>query len=108
MKKYGKSVEFSKQQLVDCSRPFHNRGCCGGAFVNAFEYLKKNGLELESTYPYKAKDQKCTHDPKNAITRVKSYQGVKNGDEEHLAAMVTKFGPVSAAVNAIATFVTHK
>ncbi|TPP55982.1 Secreted cathepsin L 1 [Fasciola gigantica] len=54
MKNIGFNVSFSEQQLVDCSSDFGNNGCRGGLMEIAYEYLRRFGLEIESTYPYRA------------------------------------------------------
>ena len=58
----GKIVDYSPQQLVDCAGgPYQNEGCNGGDMSTAFWYVIDNGITLDSKYPYKAKDQKCSY-----------------------------------------------
>lgn len=45
-------VEFSEQQLIDCSEAYGNMGCHGGFSEYSFNYLKSNGIELLSAYLY--------------------------------------------------------
>jgi hypothetical protein len=45
----GVSVNFSEQQLIDCS----GMGCHGGSPINALEYLARNvGMVTLNDYPY--------------------------------------------------------
>lgn len=43
-------VNFSEQQLIDCSTV--NHGCNGGLPVYAMEYVIQNGIMLYDDYPY--------------------------------------------------------
>ena len=49
-------VEFSEQQLVDCSTSYGNKGCQGGELEYAFNYLLDKGVNLEKKYPYTGKN----------------------------------------------------
>lgn len=46
--------------MVDCSTA--NYGCNGGWQQYAWEYLETSGQELETEYPYTAKDGHCKYD----------------------------------------------
>jgi C1A family cysteine protease len=57
----GSLISLSEQQLVDCSFEYGNLGCNGGWYYDAWNYLQKNGQELESAYPYKAVRGTCAY-----------------------------------------------
>ena len=48
-------------------------GCKGGRQDSAFEYLEGTGSELESAYPYEAKDGTCRAAEHKQMVKVKSY-----------------------------------
>lgn len=51
MKKTGKLLNLSPQNLVDCVS--ENDGCGGGYMTNAFQYVQRNrGIDSEDAYPY--------------------------------------------------------
>jgi len=93
----GKLQSFSEQQLVDCSS--QNNGCNGGLMDYAFKYIETNPLELESEYPYLAKDGKCSYSKTKGVGAVKSFSDVKSGSAAQLKAALAK-GPVSVAIEA--------
>jgi len=95
----GKLQSFSEQQLVDCSGDYGNMGCNGGMMDGAFQYIEKEGIELESSYPYKGVDGTCTHDASKSAGTVKSYQDVTPKSPADLEGALNK-GPVSVAIEA--------
>jgi cathepsin L len=99
-RKNKKLLSFSEQQLVDCSTSYGNEGCNGGLMDQAFEYIEKYGLELESDYPYTARDGKCKYDQTKVQTKVSGYTDIPQGDEASLQDAVANVGPISVAIDA--------
>lgn len=95
----GKLNSYSEQQLVDCAGgTWGNEGCNGGLMDQAFDYIEKNPLELETEYPYKAVDGKCA--AKGTGTgKVSAYTDVTPNSVDQLKAAVAK-QPVSVAIEA--------
>lgn len=52
-------VEYSVQQVIDCSQSYGNSGCSTGSMVNSFNYIKAKGINTWSAYPYVARVQTC-------------------------------------------------
>ena len=68
-----RAPRLSEQQLVDCAGAFDTQGCNGGLPSHAFEYIKHaGGLSTEFSYPYHAKDQKCTFNASASTTAPQS------------------------------------
>merc|ERR1719218_169973 len=95
----GKLQSFSEQQLVDCSGSFGNMGCNGGLMDNAFKYIEKNPLELESDYAYTARDGKCQYDSSKGQGQVAAYTDVQHNSADQLKAALNQ-QPVSIAIEA--------
>ena len=97
----GTLVSLSEEELVQCDRVSDN-GCEGGLMDNAFEWIEKNGIALESTYPYTSGGgQTGSCDKSKAIPAVtiSSFKDVPKGDEDALKSAVA-LGPVSIAIEA--------
>ncbi|CAH0488201.1 unnamed protein product [Peronospora farinosa] len=94
-----KAPTYSKQQLVSCDKK--NFGCNGGAPVYAMEYVRDNGICLESSYEYTSKEggqaaaclTSCTP-TKSEITEIGA---IESGDESALLSVV-KQQPVIVSV----------
>ncbi|CEG35252.1 cysteine protease family [Plasmopara halstedii] len=50
-------TKYSEQQLVNCDK--QNRGCNGGSPNYAFDYVQKNGLCMQHSYPYTGYVDSC-------------------------------------------------
>jgi C1A family cysteine protease len=76
----------------------------------AFNYLiGQNGISLLSKYQYKAVEGKCNYRKTQSGGTISSFEKSESGDEELLKAMVAKYGPICAAVDAsLASFQSYK
>ena len=95
----GKLQSYSEQQLVDCSGKYGNMGCNGGLMDNAFKYIETAPLELESDYPYTARQGSCKYDSSKGVGQVKGFQDVQTMSSDQLKAAL-QLGPVSVAIEA--------
>ena len=95
--KKGSLVEYSEQELVDCSRSYGNEGCNGGDMSAAFQYVKDHGISTEAEYPYEGRDRTCRK--KSNSFQVAGCVNVTHNDNDELLEALT-IGPVSIAVKA--------
>jgi len=94
-----KAVTYSEQQLVDCDH-LGDQGCNGGLMQTAMQYIQQNGIESDSTYPYKARGQTCSFDKTKVIATantINCYEGVSN---TQIQSYLNSVGPLSIAVDA--------
>jgi cathepsin F len=96
--KTGKLLTLSEQQLVDCDRKV-DEGCNGGDMDPAFEYVMSNGLELQSDYPYKARDQTCKYNKSKAVVHVNGFGDIIKDDAAIQTALLNN-GPLAVGINA--------
>lgn len=88
---------LSAQQLVDCDK-FDN-GCKGGFSALALNYAGKNGLMLDSAYPYTGVQGTCQYNAKSTLVKPKGYNfciTCKNGE----ALSYLKNGPYVTSIDA--------
>lgn len=100
--KTGRLESLSEQELVSCDHT--DQGCGGGSMEDAFTFAKKNGLALESSYPYVSGDGKsrqcnATRTKPAPYTHPKSFVRVTPSSELDLKRAVSE-GPVSVAIEA--------
>jgi C1A family cysteine protease len=95
----GKLVSLSEQQLIDCSTSYGNQGCNGGLMDDAFQYVEKYGLELESDYGYEASQGTCQYDSSKVVAKITGYTDVPSKNNTQLKAAVSQ-QPVSVAIEA--------
>jgi C1A family cysteine protease len=94
-----KAVTYSEQQLVDCD---HNgdQGCNGGLMQTAFQYIQTAGIEADSAYPYRARDQTCAYKKASVIATVTDVHCYENVSNAQMQTYLTTIGPLSIAVDA--------
>ncbi|KAI5413356.1 probable cysteine protease RD21B [Lathyrus oleraceus] len=96
----GDLVSLSEQELVDCDKTY-NMGCNGGLMDNAFEFIMQNGgIDTEEDYPYRAKENTCDINRKNArVVSIDGYEDVPENDEKSLK-KAAAHQPISVAIEA--------
>jgi len=99
--KTGKLVEFSEQNLVDCSWPEGAHGCGGGYQWFAWqEIINSHGIDTEASYPYIDNDEKCKFNKNTIGATIRSYVNITSGDELALQKAVATVGPIAVGVDA--------
>ncbi|CAM1321229.1 Uncharacterised protein g7722 [Pycnogonum litorale] len=67
----------------------------------AFRYIKDNkGIDTETSYPYKAVDQKCKFIKSDVGATDTGYVDIAKGNEEALKKATATVGPISVAIDA--------
>jgi len=97
----GKLASLSEQQLVDCSKSTGDLGCQGGLPENTFQAMitENRGLELESDYPYTARDGTCKESSSSEVAFITAWKKFSR-DEDEIAAGLQEYGPLSIGINA--------
>jgi len=99
IKKGGKVIDLSPQQLVDCDKV--DEGCNGGLMDTAFDYIKTaGGIQSSSDYPYSGSDSSCKFDVKKSVAKVNGYNFAGTEDEEQIKTILYQTGPLAIAINA--------
>lgn len=93
----GEVISLSPKQLVDCDS--RNFGCDGGFLSYAYDYLLRNGVVAESTYPYFAAKSTCPNGLlANVVARISSYNQLPRNDENAMLNALQK-GPLTVAMH---------
>ena len=88
---------LSQQELLDCS--YLNHGCQGGSMDLAFQFIMKNGLCTNNSYPYEAMRGECQKRDCETVVHISNFSDVTQNDEKSLARAVSQ-QPVSVAIQA--------
>merc|ERR1719326_1209043 len=99
--KTNKLLSLSEQELVDCDKSTGDQGCQGGLPSNAYKDMIANkiGLELESAYPYTAKNGKCASQKAKEQVFIAGWKAISTNEDQIATALVT-YGPLSIGINA--------
>ncbi|XP_059051472.1 cathepsin S-like [Achroia grisella] len=99
-RKHGDWRELSPQQIVDCSYKDGNMGCNGGSLRAALRYAAREGLVLESHYPYKGKKGRCHYIREAPRAKPRRWAMIPAGDEDGMERALATIGPLAVAINA--------
>lgn len=91
--KTGKLLNFSQQEIVDCS---YNNGCQGGSIDLVFNYIIDHGISFSSDYPTTSKQGVCR--PKS-VHRNDVFGYAYFEDEANLKKALVQFGPIVVDLN---------
>lgn len=101
-----KNYSLSEQCLVDCNYNSQtgNFGCKGGAQSSAYEWIKKNGIELTDTYPYNEwlphdDPFPCKFSSKRSVGGLYDYVRIRPRNENFLKDCVAYYGPCVIGFN---------
>ena len=95
--KTGQLLQFSPQQIIDCSTGFRNKGCSGGLMTYSFNYLQSNKMMKESSYPFTGKGGACKYNAANGVVNTVGYTSLAKTHDALMNAVAQQ--PVSAGVN---------
>lgn len=98
-RKTGRLIPLSPQNLLDCVDPNERNKCGGGSLHRAFEYIKKNGIDTDKSYPYKAVGGSCKFKRRSVGATIQDYEDVAEGNENKLKEAIATIGPITVAVD---------
>lgn len=102
------TFRLSAQQITSCDTSCY--GCDGGWTENAFNYVAKNGIALDSVYGSYVSGKTrltgtCTYNPATAYVKVKSYTTLNDRTsltniETKMSNYITSTGPLAVCIDA--------
>jgi len=96
-KQTGNLVSLSEQNLVDCSTV--NYGCGGGWPDKAMQYVVKNGIDTEASYPYEAVDDTCEYNVSDVGANITGVVDIPSKNMSDLYHAIGLIGPISIAID---------
>ena len=104
IKNQGKPLlQFSEQELVDCSTEEGNEGCNGGLMDLAYKYIRSTKINLEEDYKYTARDGNCSPKLDKLRTGIESYKTLEPADVDTLIKEIDS-QPVAVALEVQSDF----
>ena len=98
----GKSASLSEQMLLDCC--INESGFSTKLMQVSFQWLIKNGVMLDSDYPYKGLKSTCKFDINKSVMKIRGYKILGNvggscADESEMKEFLYQTGPVVVGFN---------
>jgi len=97
---------LSEQHLVSCDNSDGNLGCGGGWPYKAVDFVRDNGIDTETSYPYTSSSGtsgSCSSSSRTVADIQVSSHVIIDSDEDQIAAWVAKNGPVSISIDAMSS-----
>lgn len=110
-RKHNYLIKLSDQQLVDCSDSYGNAGCQYGSPINAYKYIKDNGIAAGVTYPFRAKELDTCYYNEESQKKISliDYRYVPIRSNGFLRDLLFTVGPLVVGVNSSSfTFQNYK
>lgn len=99
--KYNNRIDFSAQNLLDCTNGFGNEACINGSPENALKYVIAYGIQDSETYAYEGRQSLCRQRIRYSI--IGQVDGIKyirpRNNEMVLAQELAKHGPLVVSIN---------
>uniref|UniRef100_A0A1I7UNN3 Pept_C1 domain-containing protein n=1 Tax=Caenorhabditis tropicalis TaxID=1561998 RepID=A0A1I7UNN3_9PELO len=85
----------SEQQLCDCAQN-GNSGCSGGSVEKGFEYIKQNGIVLESNYQKHDENQQQMYcAPQKENMQISNYRFIQPATSSQIQKILLNSGPIA-------------
>lgn len=103
--KTGRLESLSAQNLLDCVRTGITDGCWGGLEIDAYNWIQRNGIMSDASYPYEEAQRPCRFVTSKKIkSTIVGVVQLDWGSETQLKNAVATVGPVSVAMFASLAF----
>nr|CAH0103408.1 unnamed protein product [Daphnia galeata] len=103
------ALTLSEQQLIDCSGSYGTKGCNGGFYSQAWDYIMANGgLTTNATYPYSASTTGACNFTKGVTPvagRISRYAYLAKNEANILTALTR--GPIAVSIVANSKFILY-
>jgi C1A family cysteine protease len=80
----GKLIEFSEQELVDCSYEYGNQGCSGGWMDSCYNYVIDHGIAGEDDYVYAGYEGSCKADKHQRVFHINGCRDIVENDNDSM------------------------
>jgi Papain family cysteine protease len=105
-------LNYSEQQVVDCTYAASYDGCNGGDHHDAWNYLFKSGQQPSSTYAYTSgttgKDTTCKYSSSKVFAKLNNTGTDLPQNETAIQAALVANGPITTAYYVSNNFFSYK
>lgn len=100
LKKSGKLLSLSEQEIIDCANSNATFGCEGGFLFGVFNYIEQNrGISLEKYFPFTGIKNSCKTDKNKITVKLKGRVDLSSNDEDLLQKALLSVGPIAVLID---------